>query len=63
MLVWGIAMNKIERYEPGNDLKAWLCRIAINRCRDVQCKRKVREKRYQIWSRVAMMGVPPGRSY
>ena len=53
------ALSKIERYEPGTDLKAWLCRIAINRCRDVLRKRKVREKWYGVWLRVAMVGSPP----
>ena len=54
-----IALDKIDQYEPGTDLKAWLCRIAIYRCRDVMRKRKVREKWYAVWSRVASLGSPP----
>ena len=54
-----VALGKIEQYEPGTDLKAWLCRIAIYRCRDVMRKRKVREKWYGVWSRVASLGSPP----
>jgi RNA polymerase sigma-70 factor (ECF subfamily) len=54
-----VALSKIEQYEPGTDLKAWLCRIAIYRCRDVIRKRKIQEKWYEIWSRVAMMGRQP----
>lgn len=53
------ALNKIERYEPGTDLKAWLNRIAVNRCRDTLRRRKVREKWYVLWARVAMLGSPP----
>lgn len=53
------AMNKIQQYEPGTNLKAWLSRIAVNRSRDVLRKRKVREKWYQTWSRVATLGRPP----
>ena len=54
-----IALNKIDQYEPGTDLKAWLCQIAIYRCRDVMRRRKVREKWYAVWSRVAILGSPP----
>jgi RNA polymerase sigma-70 factor (ECF subfamily) len=54
-----VALKKIDQYEPGTDLKAWLCQIAIYRCRDVMRRRKVREKWYGIWSRVAMLGSPP----
>ena len=54
-----IALNKIDQYEPGTDLKAWLCQIAIYRCRDVMRRRKVREKWYAVWSRVANLGSPP----
>jgi RNA polymerase sigma factor (sigma-70 family) len=54
-----IALNKIDQYEPGTDLKSWLCQIAIYRCRDVMRKRKVREKWYAVWSRVASLGSPP----
>ena len=54
-----VALGKIEQYEPGTDLKAWLCRIAIYRCRDVMRKRKIRKKWYGAWSRVAMLGSPP----
>jgi RNA polymerase sigma-70 factor (ECF subfamily) len=43
------ALNKIDQYEPGTNLKTWLSRIAVNRCRDVLRKRKVREKFYAIW--------------
>jgi RNA polymerase sigma factor (sigma-70 family) len=53
------ALNKIERYEPGTDLKGWLCRIAINRCRDALRRRKVRKKWYGVWARVAALGAPP----
>ena len=53
------ALNRIEQYEPGTNLKAWLSRIAVNRTRDVLRKRKVREKWYQTWSRVANLGSPP----
>lgn len=54
-----IALKKIKDYQPGTDLKAWLCRIAINHCRDIMRWRKAREKWYAIWSRVAMLGAPP----
>jgi len=54
-----IALKKIENYRPGTDLKAWLCRITIYRCRDVMRWRKAREKWYAVWSRVAMLGAPP----
>jgi RNA polymerase sigma-70 factor (ECF subfamily) len=54
-----VALKKIDQYEPGTDLKAWLCQIAIYHCRDVMRRRKVREKWYGIWSRVAMLGSPP----
>ena len=54
-----VALNKIEQYEPGTDLKAWLCRIAIFRCRDVMRRRKVRKKWYGVWSRVTAIGSPP----
>lgn len=54
-----IALNKIDQYQPGTDLKAWLSRIAIYRCRTVMRRRKVREKWYGVWTRVAMLGSPP----
>jgi RNA polymerase sigma-70 factor (ECF subfamily) len=54
-----VALGKIEQYEPGTNLKAWLSRITVNRCRDVLRKRKVREKWYRVWSRVALLGSPP----
>ncbi len=47
-----IALDKIDQYEPGTDLKAWLCRIAIYRCRDVIRRRKIRRKWHEVWSRV-----------
>lgn len=53
-----VALNNIEQYEPGTNLKAWLSRIAVNRCRDVLRRRKVRKKWYEVWSRVAMLGSP-----
>ena len=54
-----VALSKIDQYKPGTDLKAWLCRIAIYRCRDVMRRRKIREKWYAVWSRVALLGAPP----
>lgn len=54
-----IALDKIDQYQPGSDLKAWLCRIAIYRCRDVLRWRKTREKWYAVWTRVALLGTPP----
>ena len=53
------ALNRIQQYEPGTNLKAWLSRITVNRCRDVLRKHKVREKWYVLWARVAMLGSPP----
>lgn len=53
-----IAMSKIQDYQPGTNLKAWLSRIAIYRCRDVMRRRKVRERWYAVWSRVAALGSP-----
>ena len=54
-----IALRKINDYQPGTDLKAWLCRIAIYHCRDIMKWRKAREKWYRVWSRVAMLGSAP----
>ena len=54
-----VALDKIEQYEPGTDLKAWLSRIAIYCCRNTIRRRKLREKWYEIWSRVASLGSPP----
>lgn len=54
-----IALKKINDYQPGTDLKAWLCRIAIYRCRDFMKWRKAREKWYGVWSRIAMLGSAP----
>lgn len=54
-----VALKKIDQYRPGTDLKAWLCRIAIYRCRDVMRGRRIREKWYGVWWRVAMLGSPP----
>jgi RNA polymerase sigma-70 factor (ECF subfamily) len=53
-----IALEKINDYRPGTDLKAWLCRIAIYRCRSAMRRRKARQKWYAIWSRVAALGTP-----
>ena len=52
------ALGKIGQYEPGTNLKTWLSRIAINRCRDVLRKCKVREKFYAIWLRAGLSGSP-----
>ena len=52
------ALNKIEQYELGTNLKAWLYRIAVNRSRDVLRRRKVRQKWQQTWSRISMTGSP-----
>jgi RNA polymerase sigma-70 factor (ECF subfamily) len=54
-----VALDKIDQYEPGTDLKAWLCRIAILTCRNTIRRRKLREKWYAIWTRVAALGSPP----
>ena len=54
-----IALSKIDQYEPGTDLKAWLCRIAIYRCRDIMRKRKIRDKWHEILSRVTSTTSPP----
>jgi RNA polymerase sigma-70 factor (ECF subfamily) len=54
-----VALEKIELYQPGTNLKAWLSRITVNRCRDLLRKRKVREKWYRAWYRVAMLGSTP----
>ena len=48
-----VALDKIDQYEPGTDLKAWLCRIAIFTSRNTIRRRKLREKWYEIWTRVA----------
>lgn len=53
------AINKIKDYQPGTNLKSWLFRIAIYRCKDLQRKRAIREKWYTVWKRVAEMGTPP----
>jgi RNA polymerase sigma-70 factor (ECF subfamily) len=53
-----IALDKIDQYEPGTDLKAWLCRIAIYRCRDVMRRRKIRRKWYEVWSRLSVTTSP-----
>jgi RNA polymerase sigma-70 factor (ECF subfamily) len=53
-----IALDKIDRYEPGTNLKAWLCRIAIYRCRDVMRWRKIRQKWLGIWSGLAAPSAP-----
>jgi RNA polymerase sigma-70 factor (ECF subfamily) len=37
------ALLYIDRYSPGTNLKAWLCKIAVHKCRQVQRKRKIRE--------------------
>jgi RNA polymerase sigma-70 factor (ECF subfamily) len=54
-----VALDKIEQYEPGTDLKAWLSRIAIYTSRNIIRRRKLREKWYAIWTRVAALGSPP----
>ena len=54
-----VALDKIDQYEPGTDLKAWLCRIAIFTSRNTIRRRKLREKWYAIWTRVAALGSPP----
>lgn len=54
-----VALDKIDQYEPGTDLKAWLCRIAIYTCRNTIRRRKLREKWYKVWTRVAALGSPP----
>ena len=54
-----VALDKIEQYEPGTDLKAWLSRITILTCRNVIRRRKIREKWYAVWHQVAMLGSPP----
>jgi RNA polymerase sigma-70 factor (ECF subfamily) len=54
-----VALDKIDQYEPGTDLKAWLSRIAIYTCRNTIRRRKLREKWHQVWTRVAAFGSPP----
>ena len=54
-----VALDKIDQYEPGTDLKAWLSRIAIYTRRNTIRRRKVREKWYRVWTRVAAFGSPP----
>jgi RNA polymerase sigma-70 factor (ECF subfamily) len=54
-----IALDKIDQYEPGTDLKAWLCRIAIYRCRDVLRRRKIRRKWHEVWLRLTSASSPP----
>jgi RNA polymerase sigma-70 factor (ECF subfamily) len=54
-----IALEKISHYQPGTDLKAWLSRITIYRCRTALRRRAVREKWYLVWSKVAMLGASP----
>lgn len=54
-----VALDKIDQYQPGTDLKAWLCRITIFCCRNAIRRRKIREKWFMIWSRVAMLGTAP----
>jgi len=54
-----VALDRIEQYEPGTDLKAWLCRITILTCRNIIRRRKIREKWYAVWHQVAMLGTPP----
>ena len=54
-----VALSKIDQYKRGTDLKAWLSRIAIYCCRNTIRRRKLREKWYEIWSRVAALGSPP----
>jgi RNA polymerase sigma factor (sigma-70 family) len=54
-----VALDKIDGYEPGSDLKAWLSRITIFTCRNTLRRRKIRQKWYKVWSRVGAVGSPP----
>lgn len=54
-----VALEKIDGYEPGTDLQAWLCQIAIYCCRNTIRRRKLRRKWHEIWSRVAALRTPP----
>lgn len=38
------ALTNIETVDPNTNLKAWLSTIAVNKCRDILRKRKVKEK-------------------
>jgi RNA polymerase sigma-70 factor (ECF subfamily) len=53
-----VALSKIEQYEPGTDLKAWLSRITIYCCSNTMRRRRIREKWYEVWTRVAALGSP-----
>jgi len=37
------ALLYIDRYSPGTNLKAWLSKIAVHKCRQAQRKRKFRD--------------------
>ncbi len=37
------ALLYIDRYSPGTNLKAWLSKIAVHKCRQAQRKRKIRD--------------------
>lgn len=38
------ALGRIERYQPGSNMKAWLSSIVVNQCRDMIRRRKVRRR-------------------
>ncbi len=57
-----VALGKIEQFQPGSNLKAWLCRIAIYRCRDVMRRRKIRDKWHDVWSHVTTLSSPAPRT-
>lgn len=44
------ALAKIDRYQPGTNFKAWLSRIAVNKCRGMLRKRMVRQKLFNALS-------------
>lgn len=44
------ALRRLDRYDSGTNLKAWLSTIAVNLCRDRLRRRKARQRWSELWS-------------
>ena len=52
------ALRKIDRYQVGTNLKAWLASIAVNQCRDKLRSRRRRQRWQDAWARLQSFRQP-----
>jgi RNA polymerase sigma-70 factor (ECF subfamily) len=55
------ALRRIDRYDPGTNMRAWLSTIAINLCRDRLRRQKARLKWRDLWSKTQSGGAARSR--